>query len=156
MKITWVDKWLLTPFAKSFRMHIRIMKNNIVIDTSVLKEKAQAFLDAHLVTADGVKTLAIGKSNAEAYKLAVTAMGEENFTRLKVTESIGQNHIKVTPDILITGGSGNGNNGSAMEGLLAYNLVNQIDGTSKEKKALEEAKLAEKKAEESDSKEKKK
>jgi len=127
-------------------------------DSEATKLKANAEAERITVTGDAEagKTLAIGKSNAEAYKLAVTAMGEENFTRLKVTESIGQNHIKVTPDILITGGSGNGNNGSAMEGLLAYNLVNQIDGTSKEKKALEEAKLAEKKAEESDSKEKKK
>lgn len=121
-------------------------------DSEATKLKANAEAERITVTGDAEagKTLAIGKSNAEAYKLAVTAMGEENFTRLKVTESIGQNHIKVTPDILITGGSGNGNNGSPMEGLLAYNLVQQIDGASKEKKAEEVKKTEE------DSKEKKK
>jgi hypothetical protein len=50
--------------------------------------------------AEAEKILAIGKSNAESYKLSVEAMGGNNFTQLKVTEAIGLNKIKVIPDVL--------------------------------------------------------
>ena len=55
------------------------------------------------------KILAIGKSNAEAYKLSVDAMGGNNFTQLKVMESIANQNVKIMPDVLI-GGNGDGGN----------------------------------------------
>jgi len=61
------------------------MKNNIVIDTSVLKEKAQAFLDAHLVTADGVKTLAIGNFEIDE---------SERLLLLKTLEKLSRDDIQ--------------------------------------------------------------
>jgi uncharacterized membrane protein YqiK len=55
--------------------------------------------------AEAEKILAIGKAEAESYQLQVSAMGGDNFTQLKITESIGKEKIKVMPDILITGGN---------------------------------------------------
>lgn len=74
--------------------------------------------------AEAEKILAIGKSSAESYKLAVEAMGGNNFTQLKVMEAIGEQHIKIMPDILI-GGGGDGNNGP-ISGLLGLKLLEQL------------------------------
>ena len=69
--------------------------------------------------AEAEKILAIGKSNAESYKLSVEAMGGDNFTKLKVTEQIGKEKIKIIPEILISGGDGS--NGP-INGLLGLNF----------------------------------
>src|ERR1700754_5128711 len=73
--------------------------------------------------AEAGKILAIGKSSAESYKLAVEAMGGDNFTQLKVMEAIGEQHIKIMPDILI---GGNGDAGSPISGLLGLQLLEQL------------------------------
>ena len=75
-------------------------------------------------TAEAQSILAVGKSNAESYRLAVEAMGGDNFSRLKVTEAIGKDKIKVIPDVLITG-SGDGANGP-ISGLLGLKLLDEV------------------------------
>ena len=74
-------------------------------------------------TAEAAKIEAIGKSTAEAYRLQVEAMGEDNFSKFKITEEIGKNGIKIIPEILITGGDGS--NGP-ISGLLGMELLKQI------------------------------
>lgn len=74
--------------------------------------------------AEAEKILAIGKSSAESYKLAVDAMGGNNFTQLKITESIGSNNIKVIPDVLIAGGSDSPN--GPISGLLGLELMKEL------------------------------
>jgi hypothetical protein len=76
-------------------------------------------------TAEAETIEAIGRSTAEAYKLQVQAMGEDNFSKFKITEEIGKNGIKIIPEILITGGN-DGNGGGAISGLLGMELLNQI------------------------------
>ena len=75
--------------------------------------------------AEAGRILAIGKSNAESYKLSVEAMGGNNFTQLKVMEAIGAQHIKIMPDVLIGGGSGDGANGP-ISGLLGLKLLEEV------------------------------
>ncbi len=91
------------------------------------KVKLMADADAERISqtgnAEAEKILAIGKSSAEAYKLAVEAMGGDNFTQLKVTEAIGTNHIKIIPEVLISGNDGG--NGS-INGLLGLELLKQV------------------------------
>jgi uncharacterized membrane protein YqiK len=74
--------------------------------------------------AEAEKILAIGKSSAESYKLAVEAMGGDNFTQLKITESIGTNNIKVIPEVLIAGGDGSPN--GPISGLLGLELMKEL------------------------------
>ena len=78
--------------------------------------------------AEAEKTLAIGKSSAESYKLAVEAMGGDNFTQLKVMEAIGAQHIRIMPDVLIGGGEG----GTPINGLLGLQLLEQLRKKAKE------------------------
>ena len=84
--------------------------------------------------AEAEKILAIGKSNAASYKLSVEAMGGNNFTQLKVMEAIGAQNIKIMPDVLISGGSGDGANGP-ISGLLGLKLLEEVakknDGVKK-------------------------
>jgi hypothetical protein len=83
--------------------------------------------------AEAEKILAIGKSSAESYKLAVEAMGGNNFTQLKVMEAIGEQHIKIMPDILIAGGGDAA--GSSISGLLGLQLLEQVKKNKEEKGA---------------------
>ena len=80
--------------------------------------------------AEASKIEAIGKATAEAYEKQVKAMGADNFSKLKVTEMIGTNGIKIIPEILIQGGDGS--NGP-ISGLLGMELLKQIQENKKEK-----------------------
>jgi uncharacterized membrane protein YqiK len=95
-------------------------------ESEAIKLKASANAEQISVTgsAEAGKILAIGKSTAEAYELAVKALGGENFTRYKITEELSKGHIKLIPDILI---GGNGNGGNAMDGLLGLKLMEMMD-----------------------------
>ena len=73
--------------------------------------------------AEAGKILAIGKSNAESYKLSVEAMGGDNFTQLKVMESIAAQNVKIMPDVLI--GNSEGGNGG-ISGLLGLQILQQL------------------------------
>lgn len=74
--------------------------------------------------AEAEKILAIGKSNAESYKLSVEAMGGDNFTQLKVIESIATQKVKIMPDVLIGGGGDSANGG--ISGLLGLQLLEKL------------------------------
>jgi uncharacterized membrane protein YqiK len=91
--------------------------------------KLNASADAERISKTGLaeaeKIMAIGKSTAEAYELQVKAMGGDNFTRYKVTEEIGRSHIKVIPDILISGGNGTEGGISGLLGLKLMEMVNE-------------------------------
>lgn len=86
--------------------------------------------------AEATKIQAIGKATAEAYQLQVDAMGNDNFAKLKVTEEIGKNHIKIIYEILI---SGNGDS-SPINGLLGLELLKQIQDKDQKIETLNEVK----------------
>lgn len=95
-----------------------------------LKASAQAEQISLTGTAEAGKILAVGKSTAEAYELAVKALGGDNFTKYKITEELSKGNVKLIPDVLI-GGNGNGN---AMDGLLGLKLMEMIDPKKKDDK----------------------
>ncbi len=99
-------------------------------DSEAVKLKADAEAERISKTgnAEAEKIAAIGKSNAEAYELAVTALGGENFTRYKITEELSKGNVKLIPDVLI---GGNGQQGSAMDGLLGLKLMEMMDPEKK-------------------------
>jgi regulator of protease activity HflC (stomatin/prohibitin superfamily) len=93
-------------------------------EATSLRAKAESTRIALTGQAESEKILAIGKSNAEAYRLAVEAMGQDNFTTYKMTEEIGKSGIKLMPELLINGG-GSGN-GSSIEGLLGLEILSKM------------------------------
>lgn len=104
-------------------------KIKMLADAESEKVKLLADAEAEKISktgdAEAQKILAIGKSSAESYKLAVSAMGGNNFTQLKITEAIGKDRIKVIPDVLITGNGGDGSNGP-ISGLLGLKLLDSL------------------------------
>ena len=90
---------------------------------------AEAERIARTGSAEAEKILAIGKANAEAYQLQVSAMGNDNFTRTKIAEIIGRDHVKVMPDILIAGGNGD-STGGPLAGLLGMKLMQELGGAA--------------------------
>lgn len=50
-------------------------------------------------------------------------MGGDNFTQLKVMESIGEQHVRIMPDVLINGSD---NGGGPISGLLGLQLLEQL------------------------------
>jgi len=103
-------------------------KTKVTANAEAEKIKMLANAEAEKISvtgnAEAEKILAIGKSNAQSYKLSVEAMGGDNFTKLKVTEQIGKERIKIIPEVLITGG-GEGQNGP-INGLLGLQLLDGI------------------------------
>lgn len=93
-----------------------------------LRAAAQAEQITLTGTAEAGKILQIGQSTAEAYELAVKALGGENFTRFKITEELSKGNIKLIPDILI---GANGGGGSAMDGLLGLKLMEMMNPDKK-------------------------
>ncbi|UPT69202.1 MAG: SPFH domain-containing protein [Sphingobacteriales bacterium JAD_PAG50586_3] len=87
--------------------------------------KAEAEKISVTGNAEAEAILAKGKSSAESYRLAVEAMGGDNFTQLKVMESIGDNKVKIMPDVLIGGGNGDSSNGP-ISGLLGLKLLEEL------------------------------
>ncbi len=100
-------------------------------DAEAIKLKAAAQAEQISLTGDAEagRILAVGKSTAESYELAVKALGGENFTRYKITEELSKGHIKLIPDVLIGGGA---NGGSSIDGLLGLKLMEMIDPKRKE------------------------
>jgi len=94
-------------------------------EATKLTADAEAERIAKTGNAEAEKILAIGRSTAEAYELQVRAMGDENFTRFKITEEIGKGQIRVIPDIIING-AGNSSDGS-LNGLMGLKLLEQIE-----------------------------
>lgn len=90
-----------------------------------IKIKAEA--DAYQKEVDGKAqagaTLAIGTATAEAYKLAVDAMGNNNFAQFKIMEEIGKNKVNIMPQVLITGGANGGGSGSTIDALLGFEVL---------------------------------
>jgi uncharacterized membrane protein YqiK len=88
-----------------------------------LKAEADAKKTSLIGQAEADATLAKGKADAESYRLAVEAMGKENFTTFKVTEEIGKNGVKIMPDMLI---GGQGGSGGAIDGLLGLQILDMM------------------------------
>lgn len=88
-----------------------------------LLAKAEAEKISLTGNAEAEKILAIGKSNAESYKLSVAAMGGDNFTQLKVMESVASQNVKIMPDVLIGGSDGTA---GGISGLLGLQLLDQL------------------------------
>jgi uncharacterized membrane protein YqiK len=104
-------------------------------ESSAVKLRASAEAERISLTgsAEAEKILAIGKSTAEAYELSVKALGNENFTRYKITEELAKGHVKLIPDVLIGGGA-NGS-GTALDGLLGLKLMEMMDPKIVEKES---------------------
>lgn len=109
------------------------MRASAQAEATRLNASAEAEKIAITGNAEAEKIMAIGKSTAESYYLQVKAMGDENFTKYKITEEISRGNIKIIPDIIISGGASSTD--GSISGLMGMKLMEMID-TSKSRKEV--------------------
>jgi uncharacterized membrane protein YqiK len=117
--------------ATKVRAHAQAEATKAKAEADSLSIKLRAAAEAEQISltgrAEAEKILAIGKSTAEAYELSVKALGNDNFTKYKITEELAKGKVKLIPDVLI-GGNGNTN---ALDGLLGLKLMEMVDPKNK-------------------------
>ncbi len=112
----------------------------------LLRETAVAEIQQEVVTAEQGVTIAelqanarvkqangeaesirlTGEAKASAYKAGVQALGEQGYTALQMMQIVGDNQVRVVPDVAV---SGSGNGAGLVDGLMGMLLWNQ--GTHK-------------------------
>ncbi|MEQ1918251.1 MAG: SPFH domain-containing protein [Elusimicrobiota bacterium] len=92
--------------------------------------------------AEGEKILAVGNATAEAYVRQAAAVGQGPLAMIEVMKRVSDGKIKITPDIMVSGGGGAGNDGASANMLAAFmaslmgsgmKLVPQDSGTPPKK-----------------------
>ncbi len=87
-------------------------------------EAAKGGAEATRLQADGdaAAILATGKAQARAYRLGAEALGGQSYVSLQLMQLVGQNSVRIVPDVSVSGGNSHG----LVDGLLGVMLHNQI------------------------------
>ncbi len=64
--------------------------------------------------AEGDKIRAIGQATAEAYQKQVAAVGQAPLALIEIMKQVSDGKVKITPDIMVQGGNGDGGGASNM------------------------------------------
>jgi uncharacterized membrane protein YqiK len=72
--------------------------------------------------AEAEKMRLIGEAQGVAYKEQVNALGANGVALVETLKVIGEKGVRITPDILATGGNGSGDGGGGIGTLLLLNL----------------------------------
>jgi uncharacterized membrane protein YqiK len=84
-----------------------------------LQAQAEAEATRMAGDAEAEATRAIGNAKAEAYRVGVEAMGGDSFTAIQLATVLGQNNVKLVPDIAVTGGGEGGSSNALATAMLA-------------------------------------
>src|SRR6185436_7626577 len=88
------------------------------------QRKAEADGEAHYILATGraeaEKVRLMGEAQGVAYAEQVNALGPQGVALVEVLKVIGEKNVRITPDIMATGGTGDG--GGGIGTLLLLNL----------------------------------
>jgi uncharacterized membrane protein YqiK len=68
---------------------------------------------------------AIGEAKASAYHSGAEAMGQQGFTAVQLMQIIGEQKVRIIPDIAVNGGQGGGSIVEALLGVILQNQMNQ-------------------------------
>jgi regulator of protease activity HflC (stomatin/prohibitin superfamily) len=72
--------------------------------------------------AEGTKILAVGTATAQAYEQQQQAVGQANLFGIEVSKAIAAAGLKITPDIVVSGGNGDGGGANIFGAFLAQML----------------------------------
>jgi uncharacterized membrane protein YqiK len=107
---------------------------NAKADAEVKNVNATADANATQVngSAEAGKIKAIGLAEAEVTKQKTQAMGSEQYAIVRVAETLANNHIKLVPDILVSGKSGEGN--GMIDALIGTELLKKLQSEAMKEK----------------------
>jgi len=93
-------------------------------------KKAQGDAEAIRLRAQGEAEAirAKGEAQADAYRAGAQAMGSQGYTAVQLMQIIGDNNVRIIPEINVGGGNGNGNGagGTVIDALLGVMLQQQL------------------------------
>jgi uncharacterized membrane protein YqiK len=89
--------------AKGQAAAVRLDAEAQAIATRAMAE-AEAAATRFRGEAEGDATRAIGNARAEAFKAGVLALGADAFAAMQLATVLGENHVKLVPEIAVTGG----------------------------------------------------
>jgi uncharacterized membrane protein YqiK len=79
--------------------------------------------------AEGIR--ATGNAKAETYLAGVEALGTQGYTAMQLMQIIGDRHVRLIPDVLVSGNNGSSN--GLVDGLLSMILWNQTGKTDQDR-----------------------
>ncbi|MDQ2921007.1 MAG: SPFH domain-containing protein [Acidobacteriota bacterium] len=96
------------------------------------QRKAEGEGEAHYILqtgrAEAEKVRLMGEAQGVAYREQVNALGAQGVALVEVLKVIGEKGVRITPDIMASGGSGGGDGGGGIGTLLLLNLFrNQMN-----------------------------
>jgi uncharacterized membrane protein YqiK len=103
---------------------------------AIKKSEGEARSTELKAKAEGAAIREIGAAKAEAFAVGVKAMGQNGFTALQLVQVIGEKQVKVTPDVLVSGGNGEGGSTGLMQALLSSVLVEKTKTAKDEDKKV--------------------
>jgi uncharacterized membrane protein YqiK len=84
--------------------------------------EGEAYYISETGKAEAEKVRLMGEAQGVAYKEQVNALGANGVALVETLKVIGEKGVRITPDILASGGSGNGDGGGNIGTLLLLNL----------------------------------
>jgi len=90
--------------AKGAAAAVRLGAEAQAIATRAMAE-AEAAATRFRGEAEGDAARAIGNARADAFKAGVVALGPEAFAAMQLATVLGEHHVKLVPDIAVSGGS---------------------------------------------------
>jgi regulator of protease activity HflC (stomatin/prohibitin superfamily) len=102
------------------------LKANAEAEATKVTANAEAEATSKIGAAEAEVILAKGKSNAEAYRLEVNAMGRDVFGQIRVMEKISTSNLKLIPENLVLGGGTD--SGGLMNGFFGISLLEKLSG----------------------------
>ncbi len=96
------------------------------------QRKSEGEGEAHYISqtgkAEAEKVRLMGEAQGVAYREQVNALGAQGVALVEVLKVIGEKGVRITPDIMASGGSGGGDGGGGIGTLLLLNLFrNQMN-----------------------------
>ncbi len=102
-------------------------------------KKTQADADAHVLVAvgeaKGRSVLAVGEAEAQVIQKKTDAIGPQNYAVIEVGRALAENKVQLVPQIMVGGGTGQGNGGTIADVLLANMLQRQMSAAPEPPKA---------------------
>jgi uncharacterized membrane protein YqiK len=120
---------------------VRISERNALATEAVAKGEAASIrlrAEGHAAgvrasgEAEASATRAIGAAKAEAYRLGIEALGNAGYTALQVAQILGENKVKLVPEVAVSGDGAGGGSMRLADVLVGRMLAGQLNAPAPE------------------------
>lgn len=120
---------------------VRISERNALATEAAAKGEAAAIRLRAEGQAAGVRasgeaeasaTRAVGAAKADAYRLGIEALGHAGYTALQVAQILGENKVKLVPEVAVSGDGASGGSTRLADVLIGRMLAGQLNAAAPE------------------------